>query len=87
MKTTPKVLLTTDYPRYTKYKQKYQIVFINTDGKLKTLTFKSFNNACNRYNDIKLWSEYAEFRQTQWLRTNTGVIIRKEVFVIDYTIN
>ena len=87
MKQNNKVLLTTDYPRYTKYKQKYQIVYVDSNSKLKTITFKKFNKACDRYNDIKQWAEYAEFRQTQCLRTNTGVIIRKEVFVIDYAIN
>ena len=82
-----KILLQTDYPRYSKFNQKYQILYVDSNSKLKTITFKKFNKACDRYNDIKQWAEYAEFRQTQWLRTNTGVIIRKEVFVIDYTMN
>ena len=87
MKKTTKVLLATDYPRYTKYKQKYQVLYINSIGKLKTVTFKNFDRACTRYNNIKEWAEYAELRQTQWLTTSKDTIIRKEVFVIDYAMN
>lgn len=78
-----KLKIKTEYPRYCKFTCRYQVVWTATHS--KTWTYKNYNKAVERYQDISSKKTgYIELRRTEWLKDARGKIIRKDVTVIDW---